>query len=82
MEKVFKRISDGYRWVTSRIPLEIIHFIVCFCAAFISWKFTLGLIFGSMSGSLCSADKLRVSLGCLLADFIGIILALVIKLIL
>lgn len=79
MEKVFQWISDKYKWVTSKIPLGLLHFVICFCAALFSWELALGLALGRESLSFSSADEISDSLGDLSVDAIGILLALAIK---
>lgn len=78
MDKFFQKITTIYMWVTQRIPLRVIHFVICFCATFISWELSLGLTLGRESCSFESVDKIKDSLGDLLSDAIGILLALLI----
>lgn len=79
MERILQWISDKYRQITSRIPLRVLHFAICFCAALFSLEFALGLAIGRESGSFVSVDKIRDSLGDLLADMGGILLAWTLK---
>ena len=79
MEKVFQWVSNKYLWVISKVPSQLLHLVICFFTALLSWEFALGLALGRESLSFSSADRIKDSLKDLLFDAIGIFLALAIK---
>ena len=79
MEKVFQWVNEKYKWLVAKVPGVVLHFIICFCAALISWELALGLALGKEANSLNSAGSFKGSLRSLYADTLGILLAIAIK---
>ena len=79
MSKIYQVIRNVYNWIVRRVPIRVIHFSICFCVAFLSWQMATGLALGRESGSLYSTDKVKDTFGDLVSDFLGILAARIIK---
>ena len=79
MNKIYQVISNVYNWIVGRVPLGVLHFSICFCVALLSWQMAIGLALGRESGSFYSADNIKDTFGDLISDFLGILAARIIK---
>lgn len=79
MDKIYTFISNIYNWIVSKVPLRVLHFSICFLMALFSWQMAVGLALGRESGSFYSADKVKDTIGDLVSDFLGILAARIIN---
>lgn len=79
MEKLFKFICDVYQKVTRRVPLGVLHVAFVFISALFSIPFAVGLSLGRESMSFSSTEMVKDSIGDLVADAVGIALAVFIR---
>ena len=79
MNKVCQLISNVYNWIVRRFPLRVLHFSICFCVALLSWQMATGLALGRELGSFYSMNKIKDTFGYLVSDFLGILAARIIK---
>lgn len=76
MEILLTCISGVYKNLILKVPLRVLHFGVCFCVTFISLELAIGMALGRESNSFGSVKKMKDSLGNLLTDATGIIIAM------
>ena len=79
MSNIYQVINNVYNWIVRRVPIRVLHFSICFCVALLSWQIATGLALGRESVSLYSADKIKDTFGDLVSDFLGILVARIIK---
>ena len=79
MSKIYQVINNVYNWIVRRVPIEVLHFSICFCVALLSWQMATGLALGREFGSFYSMNKIKDTFGYLVSDFLGILAARIIK---
>ena len=79
MDKILSFFVKIYRWVTLRVPLRILHCVICLLVAMLSIEVAVGLSIGRESQAMDSVSRLKDSLGDLIADVIGIAIGGTIK---
>lgn len=79
MNKIYQVIGNVYNWIVRRVPIRVLHFFICFCVALFSWQMATGLALGKELCYIYSEDKVKDTFNDLISDFLGILAARIIK---